>query len=644
MHLTKFVFFNSLFFCCLFASAQTKDSLSSLDPVVVSASFSPSQSSKTGRNILVVKGEQIMNLPVNSVDELLRYLPGLEVQARGPMGVQSDISIRGSTFQQVLVVLDGIRLNDPLTGHFNSYIPLPASEIERIEILKGAASAIYGTEAVGGVVHIITKTFARTANQSGLEGQFTVGDYGLWGLNAGGRWVDQNTSLSAGILTNNARGQRQRGTNGFFDITTLSVGLSQKLSKHWILGLRTAYDNRDFSAQNFYTSFVSDTATEKVESWWQHAQVSYNKGMLRWTTDIGYKWLQDVFAFNSASLPNNNKTELFQVLSRVHLSWKDNLGLTTGLQYIDRGIRSNDRGSHRLWQTAFFGVLNWEPLPGLQIDPALRFDLHERGGFELVPQVNFSYRKKQLQLRGSAGRSVRDADFTERFNNFNRQRVNSGRIGNPNLEAESGWNYEAGADVWVGRELKLSSSVFYRDQQKLVDWINTPYNQMPRRDNLVPTGTYALAKNIREVNTLGWELDVHYKKEFDSRQSLNLQGGILWMDNRGNEGTPSLYLSTQASWLINFLVQYRYGKWVFSATGLFKERAAQKTNGGINAVLSPRYFIVNPKVEWNASCKFGIFVQVDNVTDKAFSDILGAPMPGRWWMGGVKWALGNRQH
>ncbi len=136
MHLTKFVFFNSLFFCCLFASAQTKDSLSSLDPVVVSASFSPSQSSKTGRNILVVKGEQIMNLPVNSVDELLRYLPGLEVQARGPMGVQSDISIRGSTFQQVLVVLDGIRLNDPLTGHFNSYIPLPASEIERIEILK----------------------------------------------------------------------------------------------------------------------------------------------------------------------------------------------------------------------------------------------------------------------------------------------------------------------------------------------------------------------------------------------------------------------------------------------------------------------------------------------------------------------------
>src|SRR5687767_5491676 len=86
-----------------------------LDPVTVTATISPLASSKTGRNIVTIKGEQFTNLPVHSIDELLRYLPGLEIQARGPMGVQSDFVIRGGTFQQVLVILDGMRLNDPLT-------------------------------------------------------------------------------------------------------------------------------------------------------------------------------------------------------------------------------------------------------------------------------------------------------------------------------------------------------------------------------------------------------------------------------------------------------------------------------------------------------------------------------------------------
>ncbi len=639
MNVLKASFFNSFMLASLLAAAQLPDSLPSLDPVVVSASYSPVQSSKTGRNIIVVKGDQLMNLPIHSVDELLRYLPGLEVQARGPMGSQSDISIRGSTFQQVLVVLDGIRLNDPLTGHFNSYIPLPATEIERIEILKGSSSAIYGTEAVGGVVHIITKTFAKSIGKSGFEGRFSGGEFGLWGINAGGQWVGQNTILSAGILSNHSDGQPQRGTNGFFDLTSLSLGLSQRINDHWTLGLRTAYDNRHFSAQNYYTTFVSDTAKERIESWWQHAQFSYSNGGIRWTTDIGYKMLQDVYAFNQMSVANNNKSQLFQVLSKAGFQLGEKLYLTTGLQYIDRGIKSNDRGNHQVWQSAVFGVLSWEAAPGLHIDPAIRFDQHEIAGFEFVPQLNVSYKKNKYQLRGSAGRSVRDADFTERYNNYNKTLVASGRIGNPDLEAESGWNYEAGADLWAGKGWKFSTTVFYRDQQKLIDWINTPYSEMPRKDNLVPNGAYSLSKNIWEVNTTGWELDIQYRHDMDANQSLTLQGGLLWVDNNGNENTPSLYLSTQAHWLGNFNAMYRYKKWVVSTTGLYKQRDTQKTNGGINASLSSEYFLLNGKLEFNPSNRFGIYVQCDNVTDVSYSDLLGCPMPGQWWMGGVRVTL-----
>jgi iron complex outermembrane receptor protein len=618
------------------------DSITFLDPVVISATYAPTKSSRTGRNITTIKGEQLTNLPVNSIDELLRYLPGLEIQSRGPMGVQGDISIRGSTFQQVLVVLDGVRLNDPLTGHFSSYIPLPASEIERIEILKGASSAVYGTEAVGGVVHIITKTFARTNTKTGLEAQFTGGEFGLWGINAGGQWANDRTILSAGILSNHATGQQQRGTTGFFDLTSVSLGFNQKISEHWSLGLRTAYDNRNFSAQNFYTTFISDTATEKVTSWWQSARLNYAKNNLRWTTDVGLKWLRDQFAFNSVAVPNDNKTQLYQVLSRAYLTLNEKTGITGGIQYIGRAINSNDRGNHAVGQTALFGILHWQPAPGWQIDPAIRFDWHQRAGFEFVPQLNASYKLQHWQLRGSVGRTIRDADFTERFNNFNRERVPAGRIGNPDLVAESAWNYELGADYWAGKNWKFSTSLFSRDQQKLIDWVNTPYSEMPRRENLVPGGTYALSRNIWQVSTNGFELDIQHSKQWDTHQSLLMQAGFLWVQNSGNENTPSLYLSSQARILTNFNVMYTYRKWAISATGLYKQREKQKTPGGINATLTPEYFLLNTKLEFSPVKRFGIFIQADNVGDIDYSDILGAQMPGRWWMGGVRWRMGNR--
>src|SRR5688572_21707143 len=215
----------------------------SLDPVTITSSISPLATSKTGRNLITIKGEQFNNLPVNSVDELLRYLPGLEVQARGPMGSQSDFVIRGGTFQQVLVILDGLRINDPLTGHFSSYIPIVPAEIDRIEVLKGASSAIYGSEAVGGVIHIITKTFAaRKEKQKQASAQIAVGEYGLINSNIGGFYNNGKTAVGAGFITNNADGQQQRGTRGFFNLNTASASVSHRLNDNWDVALRSGYD------------------------------------------------------------------------------------------------------------------------------------------------------------------------------------------------------------------------------------------------------------------------------------------------------------------------------------------------------------------------------------------------------------------
>ena len=114
------------------ATAQIK--IYQQDSLIVTATNTQQVLTQTGRNIITIPGTTYNKLAINSVDELLRYVAGIEVQQRGVQGSQSDVLIRGGTFQQVLILIDGIRLNDPLTGHFNGNIPIHPNAIHHIEI------------------------------------------------------------------------------------------------------------------------------------------------------------------------------------------------------------------------------------------------------------------------------------------------------------------------------------------------------------------------------------------------------------------------------------------------------------------------------------------------------------------------------
>ena len=606
-----------------------------LDPVTVTASLSPVTQSKTGRNITIIKGSEFQNLPVNSIDELLRYVPGIEVQARGPMGSQSDIVIRGGTFQQVLLVIDGIRLNDPLTGHFNSYIPIAPAEIERVEILKGASSAIYGTEAVGGVIHIITKSFAAGKKKNGLQAQLTGGQYGLANVSAGGVWSDDKNTIAGGLQSNHANGKQQRGIKGFFDLTTVSLSYSRKINEAMQVSFRTAFDNRDFAAQNYYTSFRSDTASEKVTSQWNHLKFVYSIKKQRFSFDAGYKSADDFYKFSSLATANQNNSKLFQTLVTYNRQINDQTDITVGGQFLQKKITSNDRGNHQVNQTAGFVILNQKIGKYLNISPAIRYDYSTAAGAELVPQMNVSFKKNDLQLRGSAGKTTRDADFTERYNNYGRALVTSGSIGNPNLQSETSFSYEFGADYFLKNNLKISSSWFQRRQKELIDFVTTPYADMPRKENLIPSGTYALAKNISSVNTTGFETDLQFSKEWN-HQRLNTNIGVLWLKSRSSSATPSFYISSHATFLTNFSVQYRYKAISISCNGIYKERQPRVASA-INAEVSKSYFLMNMKLAAAiVKNKLSIFTQADNLFNITYSDLLGTHMPARWLMGGIQ--------
>lgn len=630
------------------AQEQEKEKEIELDPITVTASLTPVSASKTGRNILIIKGDVLQKLPVQSIDELLRYVPGVEVQSRGPMGAQADFTIRGGTFQQVLVILDGIRLNDPLTGHFSSYIPISPAEIDRIEVLKGASSAIYGTEAVGGVIHIISKTFAAKKNTNGhkINAQLTAGDFGLFNAQAGAFIHQKNTTASVGVITNNSKGQQLRGTKGYFNLTTISASVKQALSENTSVAYRFGYDDRDFNAQNFYSTRPNDSARESVISRWHHLKFMHKKNKHGFSFDAGYKEANDVYRFYKAISPNVNNSSLFQALALHDYAINEKSTITSGVQFISRKIISNDRGNHEVSNAGAFVVLNQKIGKALQLNPALRVDWNERAGWELIPQLNASYRYESFLFRGSVGRTTRDADFTERFNNYNRKGLKSGRIGNPDLTSETSLSYEVGADYFINSSFKVSMTWFERFQEDLIDYVLTPYANMPRKDNLDPTlldpintttNSYELANNINKVNTTGIETDVQYTHQFNEQESLTGGLGFVWMRSRSSDTIPSIYVSNHARELINFNVMYRYKKIALSTNGLFKARRPQLAPAGLSVPVSANYFVLNTRADlflWKD--KLGVFVQVDNIFNRRYSDLLGSIMPTRWVMGGVK--------
>lgn len=628
-----------LIFRPLFAqdnNATTQVEASVLDPITVTSSSIETRASKTGRNITVITSKEIAQLPVRTPDELLRFLPGIDVQTRGALGAQSDISMRGGTFQQVLVILDGLRLNDPNTGHFSGYIPVVLDEIERVEILKGASSGIFGSDAVGGVIYITTKSFAKQ-KAIGKRGiiQVAGGDLGL--ISSSGFYSVSNSTnhLQISALRNRADGPQQRGIKGYMQEDAFSVAFS-KQKKFWQTSFRSAYNERAFAAQNFYTSFVSDTAVEKVKIFWNQFNASYQKNKDQLTIYAGFKNTEDNYKFSSVSTANSSFSNLFQINTVYTRTATEQTKFSLGAQYIGRNIRSNDRGRHTVNQLAVYGILQHAFSNRVVANSSLRTEYTDNAGWIVVPQINLSYQLNQLQLRASAGYAYRNADFTELYNNYNRTGVRSGSIGNPNLSAEKSMNYEVGVD-WVHNQSgKWSVSLFSRDSRDLIDWSLTAYADMPRKDNLVVNGNYFLARNQNRISVSGLELDYIVEKKLNEQNSIRLKTGLIWLNTESKEGPLSFYLSSAPKFLANFAAGIKLKNLDFSFAGLYKSRAAQ-TNNALLVPLSSSYFVMNTRINIHFNkVKHIVFLQADNVLNTSINDFVGTPLPGRWLQGGFR--------
>jgi len=611
-----------------------------VDSVVIVSLHTPLALRETGRSISVIRGKTLLAIPVSSVDELFRYIPGMEANMRGMGGVQTDLSIRGSTFNQVLVLVDGMRINDPLTGHFNNDLPVNREEIERIEVVRGPASIVYGSDAVGGVVNIITRAFSAGNHEKGLNssGELAYGNRRNLVSSVGIQTATEHFFIRGGFTLNQCPSMPiGTGRNSDYSVRQATVSASRQIRDNTKISFRIAGFSKEFDARNFYTISPSDTAREAQKGYWVQTQLLRNGVRSQTRLTFSLRENHDDFLFNSLSPHNLHTTHAGTMQVFQTRRWKE-ITLTYGFQGHLRTIRSTDRGNHSETQAGFFGNITYKPFERIVLVSGLRGELHETAGLQVIPQMSVSWKPGQWYLHASAGKSIRNPDFTERFVSTALPWLAPGRnLGNPGLLPEKSWTFDAGADRKLSDLVTAGITLFSRNSRNLIDYILTNSRDIPENSHLVADTNYFYAGNVRHLTTQG--LEGYLTGEIPAGSwTLQATAGLMLLKSTNKENIITKYIAAHAKQLISGNFAVVRGPFTLSVSSIYKVRNNPEYARSINASLPESYVVFNSSLEWNLfSNRVSFRFITHNLTDVRYADILGAGMPRRWFSAGIRW-------
>jgi vitamin B12 transporter len=644
---------NSIILLLISVVVSTAQNIELKEANVVSLKLNGSQR-LAGQSVEVITANDIQRMNIRSIDELLRFLPLADIQSRGVFGAQSDISLRGSSFNQVLILVDGMRSGDPLTGHFAAYLPVSIAEIERIEILRGPAAAIYGADAVGGVIHIITKTnpeiHQSTRAQTILKGTF--GSYGFRGMEAGflsgsvqrsgAKWLH-----NGGMQWNQAIGPPNSDTShaGFNNITgSYALGYSSANGRIR-MQTRFGWDARAFDARNFYTLNPSDQSIEDVNRWMlQHKSILNPTSSRPIEISVNHVQGRDSFLFSPAARANVHQTSYTSLMLAQRNEYNDRHWFLYGLMLDDRRIQSNDRGN-RLNQRASAFFLSQYKRTNFKLNYGFRTEWDDHYGFQVLPQLSAVHRKNDYVFRFMAGRGIRGADFTERYINSSipSQLAAERNVGNPDLRAETFWNTEMGFR-WIAEGFTFEANAFYRLGNNLIDYRIEKGSVIAERisgtTTFDPSSSYLWADNIRRLDVSGIELIAHYEKSWSNLKTLNMSFGYGYNALLFEGNDFSKYISGTSRQLLNGTVRYTMRGFTIQSQCLYKDRYAINLPPSPSAY-APQYVQLNLKLAVHPMAEMSAFIEINNALDTTISDILGAVLPGRWFLFGVQYGLDN---
>lgn len=626
-------------------SPQTQEKLYELEEVEVTSSRAPLTLGQSARLVTVLDREAIAATPAQSVNDLLKLAAGVDVRQRGPIGAQTDISVRGGTNEQITILLNGININDPQTGHNAADFPVDISEIERIEVLEGPAGRVYGTSSLVGAINIVTRKETRTSADVHLE----AGSFGY--VSGGGRANvvsgSFNNQLSASYTRSDGYSRNQAGSLNS-DFKTLKLFYqghydSDDVNISWHAGL----SNKDYGSNTFYSAKFDDQFEHTLKFF--TAVQAETKGFFHFKPSIYWNRSHDRFELirgSEAKVPfNYHRTDVFGVNLNSYVDWA--LGKTAfGAEFRNEDLISGNLGEplnkpldiHGTDRQYTLGLNRSNLSFHLEHNILLRNFTLSAGviavkntwnemPFKLYPGVDVSWQfAKNFKAYASFNTSLRMPSFTELYYSV------GGHKADKYLKPEEMQAYEVGVKYLSGG-VRGTLSVYHHHGKNMIDWI---------RDTRQGDEAVWESVNHTKVNATGIEASLYFDfltllpaQRF--LQNVNVAYSYIDQDKDLESYMQSQYaleylkhkLTAQGNFnLVSRLflnLSYRYQE---------RKGNYQLLSGEVKPYGS--YSVLDARLSWNAD-RYKLYVEANNIFDKTYYDYGNVPQPGFWFMAGASY-------
>ncbi|WP_075590273.1 TonB-dependent receptor [Labilibacter marinus] len=623
-----------------------------IEEVQVSARRTPAIHSEIGRVVTIITKKEIEALAVQSVDQLLEHVAHVDVRQRGPLGIQADVSVRGGSFDQVMILLNGINITDPQTGHHSLNLPVDFQSIQRVEILEGPGARVHGSNAFSGAINFITGT----GDESNISANVMGGSHGLYNIGASGTFA--NDKIKSFVAVNKS------ATDGYIDNTDFEVYNlfyqgQLNLEKNQV-ELQVGYTDKGFGANSFYTpkypnqyeqtrttfaslGYTSTTKNPlKSSVYWRRHQDRFelyrnNEGAASWYKNHNYH-LTDVVGANINQVINwsAGKTAIGGDI-RSESIWSNVLGLpmndTLSAPGEENGFftKKYSRTNSSFFVEHSYSYNRFSFSAGLMAN--LNSDLG--WGFDIFPGLDASYWiDDNMKIYASYNQSLRMPTYTDLFYN------GPGNIGNPDLKPEEASTFEGGLKL-RNRGLSVNLSAFYREGKNMIDW---------GKPSDAPVDEKWTTSNINNINTVGFESVVNFDlQELIQGQKVlkrvHLSYSWLNQDKEIPEGYNSSYLFDYLKHKFSGSLQHGIIS-NLSATwsALYQDRVGSYNEYDIETGTETLkeydpFTVLDVKLNWSKP-KYTIYAEATNLLDKKYTDIGQLYQPGRWIKVGIKVNIG----
>lgn len=606
-----------------YAAAQS-DTTKNLNEVMVRENRLKLPFSKQNRNIWIIDNQQIKNLPSRSISELLSYVTGVDVRQRGPGGVQADISIDGGTFDQTLVLINGVKVSDPQTGHNMMNLPISVDDIDHIEVLRGSASRIYGTNALTGAINIVTKAVTRTGvsanvfTGSSFKKDEVSGDtYANYGVRATGTLALKESShlFSAGQEAGNGyRYNTAFNNQKFFYEGKVNAGKTDQLE------ITGGYIHNKFGANGYYSAPGDKEAEETVKT--AIAAVAYKTQLTSfWSLmpRLSYRNNVDDYLYIKQTPDKFHNHHITQVLSaELNNSFQTGIGeFGLGLEARKEKINSTNLGKRNRDNAGIYGEYKFDLVKNLLINAGSYVNYNSDYGWQAFPGIDAGYNfYGNWKVFVNVGTGQRLPTFTDLYYK------GPTNIGNDQLQPEKS-RYAEGGIKYNSTHFVLNASLFKRRITNFIDWVKDKTT-----DPWQP-------KNFSELNTMGYTLSADYNTgtlENSAFNSLRVGLAYTYLDPKVKTTLPEANISRYAvESLKNQLTATVNADFLkvmaLTVTARYCERISYKD-----------YTVMDARLSYKLK-RSSIYADASNIFDVNFIQAGAVPMPGVWATLGYKIAL-----